>query len=330
MVGCNQFFQRLVLLIHYRPFLNTDPPLIVDIWRRRKPLRTVVESVSRAMLDKFIFAKPYFEREGLILAFQGDEPVGFAHAGFAPNADLSDIDLRMGVLSQLQVTGVDDRAEITRGLLEHIFQYLKSSGANSCYAGSQFPFAPFYMGLYGGSRIPGFLVEDEWAIAALLEFGFVESDRIAILSRNLTGFRMSVDRQIINVRRQYQISPVVDPRERTWWECCSLGMAERDSFVMSDRLSRETVGRVVYWDMLPLANEWGVQTRGIYDLHIEPEYQELGLAPFLLGESLKQLKEQGIGLVEAQTKASNTEAISVFENLGFEETGHGVQLWKNI
>ncbi len=293
-------------------------------------MRAVVESVSRAKLDKFVFAKPYFEREGLILAFQDDQPVGFAHAAFGPNEDLSDIDTRVGVLSHLQVTAGDNRQGIARGLLDRVFQYLESRGAKACHAGSQFPHAPFYLGLYGGSRLPGILVEDEWAIASLLEYGFVESDRIAILSRNLTGFRMSVDRTIINARRQYQICPVVDPRERTWWECCSLGMADRDSFVLVDRRTREQAGRIVFWDMLPLANEWGVQARGVYEMRVGVGHQGLGLEAFLLGESLKQLKDQGIGLVEAQTSANNSEALSVFEKLGFEETGHGVQLWKNI
>jgi len=80
-------------VIQYRSFLNTSPPLIEEIWRQQPPIRGQVESLTRATLDAQIFSKPYFESGGLIIAIDesGDQPVplGFVHAGFAPNDDLS-------------------------------------------------------------------------------------------------------------------------------------------------------------------------------------------------------------------------------------------------
>ena len=78
-------------VIQYRSFLNTDPPLLVDIWRRQPPLRGQVSTISRAMLDHYVFSKPFFDADGLILAIDEQSenkiPLGFVHAGFSANSD---------------------------------------------------------------------------------------------------------------------------------------------------------------------------------------------------------------------------------------------------
>jgi len=49
-----------------------------------------------------------------------------------------------------------------------------------------------------------------------------------------------------------------------------------------------------------------------------------------VGESLRYLMQQGIGIVEAQTQASDEAAIGVFKKLGFEEVSQGVLMSKSI
>lgn len=321
-------------MIQYRSFLNTSPPLIEEIWRQQPPIRGQVESLTRATLDAQIFSKPYFESGGLIIAIDesGDQPVplGFVHAGFAPNDDLSDLDKSIGIISQLKVVETPKSKEVANELLTRAWGYLAQSGAKDVQAGSMFPFAPFYLGLYGGSQIPGILAKDTFTLDAFKNFGFKEDDKIVVFERKLSGFKTLVDRKQIGLRRQYQINAVADPLEKSWWESCTLGMTERDRFSIYHKANQNVCGSVSYWDIQPLARNWGYLARGMYDLVIPEELRGIGMATFLVGESLRYLMQQGIGIVEAQTQASDEAAIGVFKKLGFEEVSQGVLMSKSI
>ena len=315
-------------MIQYRSFLNTDPPLLVDIWRQQAPIRGQVELVTQLNLDHLILSKPYFESDGLILAVDNSGgqsvPLGFVHAGFVPNADLSDIDTSVGIVCQLKIVPGEDAEVIANELLKRACDYLKSRGASRVHAGSNFPHAPFYLGLYGGSQIPGILVDDVAALKSMKDFGFVENDRIVVLERRLAGFKTVADRKQILLRRQYQINAIADPLEQSWWESCTRGMTERERFSVYHKKDQTVCGSVSFWDVQPLAQRWGCLARGMYDLIIPEENRGLGLATFLVGESLRHMMQQGIGVVEAQTWASELPAIGVFKKLGFDEVSQGV------
>ncbi len=321
-------------MIQYRPFLNTDPTLIVDIWRHQPPFRHQFAALTRSILDQHVFAKTYFDRFGLILAVtesQGEtKPLGFVHAGFAPNDELSDLDLTSGIVSQLKVVPGEFSDEVGQGLLKNAMEYLKQRGASIAYIGSKFPRAPFYMGLYGGSRIPGVMQEDAATISALTEFGFQSDETVLVMERNLTGFRTSIDRAQMVLRRQFQIKAIADPIENSWWESCTFGLAERDRFTVSRKQNRECSGGVSFWDIQPLASEWGVTCRGMYDLEVAPELRRKGMATFLVGESLRHLMLQGINRVQVQVEESDVPSVGVFQKLGFEPVTQGYLMSKTI
>lgn len=321
-------------MIQYRSFLNTDPPLIVDIWRHQPPFRGQVSAVSRVILDHHVFAKPYFDADGLIIAIDtdGDQttPLGFVHVGFDANKDLSDLNSGIGVVSQLKVVPGEYEQEVADELIRRGLDYLKSRGAREAHCGCNFPHSPFYLGLYGGSQVPGFLVDDEIAVATAQRVGFEQYDKIIVLERKLAGFRTVVDREQMALRRQYQINAVADPLEATWWESCTVGMAERDRFSVYHKSNQNVCGSVSFWDIQPLANHWGVLARGLYDLKVSEELRRHGIATFLVGESMRHLMQQGIGIVEAQTRESDQAAIGVFRKLGFEQVSYGLLLSKSI
>ena len=321
-------------MIQYRPFLNTDPTLIVDIWRHQRPFRSQFSAVTRPLLDQHIFSKTYFDRFGLILAvLESDgetKPLGFVHAGFAPNEELSDLDLTSGVLSQLKVVPGEHADVVGQGLLEKAKEYLQQHGASVASVGSKFPHSPFYMGLYGGSRIPGVMQDDEATVKALTEFGFQTDETVIVMERTLTGFRTVIDREQMGLRRQFQIKAIADPIETSWWESCTFGMAERDRFNVWRKQDRECSGGVSFWDIQPLASEWGVTCRGMYDLEVAPELRRKGMATFLVGESMRHLMLQGIGRVQVQVRESDVPSLGVFRKLGFEPITQGYLMSKSI
>jgi ribosomal protein S18 acetylase RimI-like enzyme len=321
--------------IQYRPFLNTDPPKIIDLWRSQPVFRGLHSSVTVSDLELHVFSKPYFERDGFFVAIKSDgdgptEVVGFAHAAFDVQPDLSDLNRSVGIVSQLRVADCAQRHQIEDSLLGMAEQYLKSRGSKELWFASRFPQAPFYLGLYGGSRVPGVMIEDVAVIEALKRNGFEISKQIAVLQRELKQVQSVSGRQQLNVRRNYLINAIADPIEKSWWECCTLGMAERDRFTIGRKKDNHVAGTVSYWDLQPLGSCIHSNCRGLYDLAVNEEDKRQGLACFLVCESMKRLASQGVTLVEAQTEVTNEASIRLFEKLEFSLVTQGLQMRKSL
>ena len=273
-----------------------------------------------------VLAKPYFDAEGLILALDDGQPIGFAHFGFGPNELQSDINHETGVLAQIRVIDCENRNQIAGELISEGMSYLRQRGAKECFAGAQFPFSPFYMGLYGGSRVPGIPCEDEFTNRICRAAGFELVQKIFVFQRSLIGFRPIVNRVQLALRRQYQVNPIVDPLLPSWWQCCTFGSAEIFGFRVSKRGSEDVIGSVIYWDIEPLSRDWGVATLGLVNLEVGEVHRRQGLATFLVGESLRQLAAQNRGGVEIQLRESHESALGVAQKLGFEQISSGTEM----
>ncbi len=79
-------------------FVNTDPPGLVDVWNTSFTARGAAALRTAALLEYFLFAKPYFDPEGLIVAAVDDKIIGFALAGFGPADDGAHLDPALGVV----------------------------------------------------------------------------------------------------------------------------------------------------------------------------------------------------------------------------------------
>jgi GNAT superfamily N-acetyltransferase len=315
--------------IRVRPFRNTDPPHLAEIWRSQSPQRGLVQPMSVRVLEEHVFAKPYFDRFGLSVATdERGQVVGFAHAAFGPSDDFSTLATDMGAIGMLLAAPDRPFEPIALPLLEASEAYLRSRGATLLYAGGIFPLNAFYLGLYGGSELPGILQSD----ARLLEFyrtqGYGEIGRVAVLQRELANFRPGVDRGQMQIRRGYRIEAVLDPPARSWWEACILGHADRTRFHLYPRSGNDPAASVTFWHIEPLASSWGMHAVGVLDLETAPSARRQGLATFLLGESLRQLQTHGATLVEAQTMVSNEAALQLYRKLDFHPVEEGIVLRK--
>lgn len=321
--------------IQYRSFLNTDPPLIVELWRSLPVLRGVHAELSIGQLEVHVLSKPYFDHNGFFVAVkknaQGREQLyGVVHASFIVNDELSDLDRRTGVISLLRVTDCEQRVEIEDNLLAAASNYLAKHGAGEVWFGSRFPRAPFYLGLYGGSRFPGVLEDDHFTIAAIERNGFESVKEILVLQRELLQVQSVKGRKQLMVRRNYLINAIADPLEKSWWECCTLGMSERDRFTIGRKKDNHVAGTVSFWDMQPLGASLHSNCRGLYDLSINQDDQRQGLASFLVCEAMKRLASNGVTLVEAQTESTNSASRALFEKLEFTPVGKGFQFRKML
>ncbi|MBW3599289.1 MAG: GNAT family N-acetyltransferase [Planctomycetes bacterium] len=317
-------------MIRVRPFRNTDPPLLADLWRSQSPQRRLVQPMSARLLESHVFSKPYFDRLGLLVA-EGDEGrvIGFAHAGFGPSEDLSTLSTEMGVVCLLLVAPDQSFGDIAGPLLDAAEDYLSSQGSKVIYAGGVYPLNPFYLGLYGGSELPGVLESDERSLSFYRGRGYQPADRVVVMQRELAGFRPLVDRTQMQIRRSYQIEATLDPPSSSWWEACTLGHAERTRFHLLPRAGDAPAASATFWHIEPLASSWGVHAVGVLDLEVAAEHRRRGLATFLMGESLRQLQSHGATLVEAQTMERNAPAVGLYQKLGFEQVDAGVVLRKS-
>jgi ribosomal protein S18 acetylase RimI-like enzyme len=310
-------------LIHYRPFRNTDPPLLAELWRSCSGRRALAQPMTTAIFEQFVLNKPYFDRGGLWLAIEDDQPQGFVHAGFGPTENESTLSTDLGVTSMLVVRSRPDEAQVAEQLLQHSEAYLREHGAKVLYGGAVRPLNPFYLGLYGGSELPGLLDSDAEAQSVFRSHGYREIDRTVVFQRTLADFHAPVDRDQMQVRRRTQLAVVPEPPTRTWWEACTVGEFERVEFQLLDRAFGKQMASATVRAIDQATTHPGVRASGLIDVYVDPGALHRGLATFLIAEALKELHQQGVGVVEAQTMQRNTAAIGLYKKLGFKRIDEG-------
>ncbi len=313
---------RLATVYHFRPFRNADPPLIAEIWRDQPPQCGLMQPATPAILEQLVFSKPYFDPQGLILAFDGDAAVGFVHAGFGANDEQTDIDTTMGTTYQLMLRADHRNESLADQLLRRAEDYLRGRGAKVLYGGGIRPFNAFYLGLYGGSELPGVLVGDPVLGTACLRNGYREIDRVQILQLELAGFRPPVSRSQRQLRRELSSREIYCPPARSPWEAYTIGDFERLRFSLA-AANGPSLADVDFWDIEPLSTRWGVATAGMFDLRVTEERRRQGLATFLLVDAFERLRNRGIALVEAQTMQHNAPALALYAKLGFTKIDEG-------
>jgi len=283
-----------------------------------------------ALFEQRVLSKPYFDRHGLIVAEEDDRAIGFAHAGFGSNHDGSGIDAKIGGTCMLMVGPHAKRSQIAIDLLKASEQYLTNHGARTLYAGSVEPANAFYLGLYGGCQSPGILESDSERFSLFRSAGYLETQRHAIVQRQLAGFRPIVDRTQVQARRQYQVEPEYDPPPESWWEACTIGQIERMRHLLVSRRTGEVCGSVIFWDMERISSSWGVPSIGLMRLEISPDLRGQGLGVFLVGEALRYMRDNRASLAEAQFAEGNKAAHALFAKLGFERIDRGYVLCKEV
>ncbi len=232
--------------IHFRHFRNADPPALVAVWQSRAGQPGLSPAFGIEVFEQFVLAKTFFDPEGLILACDGDRVLGFAHAAFGANDTEDGISTELGTTVLLVVRPDCDEAQVAAGLLEHSEAYLQRRGAKVLYGGGIRPLNGFYLGLYGGSELPGVLESDSVAQQAFASHGYREIDRTLLFRRTLNTFEAVVDRRQMQVRRQMLVEVLLDPPPRTWWEACTLGQFDLVRFALVPRTGGTAVASATF------------------------------------------------------------------------------------
>jgi len=313
-----------ILVLRFRPFRNTDPPHLAEIWRSQPPQRGVLQPVTAPLLEYAVFSKAHFDRHGLIVATRDDLPIGFVHAGFGPDDTGNALDTSLGTTHMLMLRAGHVDAALADDLLAASEGYLRSQGASVIYAGGIKPLNSFYLGLYGGSEIPGVLQSNTLLSEACLRRGYCESAQVSILQCDLVRFHPPTTRKVRQLRRPTSILETLDPQAANWWEACVWGSQQRNRFQLIEKATGEVIASTSFWDVQPLSACWGVCTAGMCDLYVEPNWRRRGCASYLLGEAFRLLRRRGVATIEAQTMSTNEAALAFYQQLGFIAVDHGI------
>jgi len=266
----------------------------------------------------------YFEPGGLWLAWEDDRPLGMAHAGFGPDSHDQWIDTEMGTTCLLLTRPDCNRDEVAGGLLRRCEEYLLSRGAKVLYGGGIRPLNPFYLGLYGGSELPGILASDTVACRAMESHGYREIDRTMIFHCDLRQFRAPVTRGQMQIRRQMVVHVASDSPSRNWWEACTMGNFDLTRFELCPRLGGAPVAHALVRNMEPTTAFGTGRSAGLAEVEVDPRYRRRGLVTFLLTEVFHHISREGVVKVEVQTMKNNLAAVSLYRRLGFQQVDQGI------
>jgi ribosomal protein S18 acetylase RimI-like enzyme len=309
-------------VIHYRSFTNCDSPIVVALWGACLFGRRVVPVQTATLLEFFTLAKPYFDPNGLILALDDHQPVGFVHAGFGVNATGTDLDTSVGVICTLGVVPARRRQGIGSELLRRAEEYLRGRGARELLAGPQSPNNPFTFALSGGCDSPGFLASDTLARPFFEKHGYQIDRSAGIFQRALARMQMPSDPRFPAIRQKYDI--IAAPYHHAgWWRECVLGPIEAVDYRLQEKGTDRAVASCVLWDMETFGPLWGQSCVGMIDLVVEPAFRRQGLARYLLAQILRHLREQPFQVFEAQALLDNTAALGLLQGLGFQQVDVG-------
>lgn len=309
-------------MIEYRSFRNDDPHRLADVWRSADLGPAAMQPMTAALLEAAVFSKPYFDREGLVVAIHDGQMVGFAHAAFGPDGSQSAIDTSLGTTMLVVVASHAPLAEVGAGLLARCEDYLRRRGATTLLGGGSSAMRSFYLGLYGGADVPGILDSSPAMQDVFRQAGYGVEGRIAVLRRHLAGFRPPVNRLQLAIRRATTLRMIDEPPRRSWWEAVTTsGLALRRYELVGE--GDALLGAATFWDVQPMAAAWGVTAAGLLHVGIEGGRRRQGLAHYLVAESLHHLAQEGVALVETHVAEDNPPALALFAKLGFEAAAHG-------
>jgi len=310
-------------VIHFRTFRNDDPPGLLRTWNEVVSGRGAAALRNTTLLEYFVLCKPYFDPAGLHVAVDEGILVGWALAGFGPNAAGTGLDFSRGVICVLAVLPSYCRQGIGTELLRRCQSYLRGRGAHEVFAGPMAPLNPFTFGLYGGSQSPGFLDSDRTLGPFLERHGYRKVDTQFVLQRHLDRPFNVIDGRFPALRRRFEVKPL--PRRGTagWYQECVRGPLEIDGFHLEEKGTGRAAGRAVVWEMEMFSPRWNEHPVGILHVEIEEGLRRQGLARLLLGNVLRCYHDQYFTLVEAQVREHDAAGLGLFRGLGFQQVDAG-------
>jgi ribosomal protein S18 acetylase RimI-like enzyme len=311
-------------LIEYRRFRNTDPPHVLRLWHSCGLGRGAALGLSADQFDDLVFAQPYFDPKGLILACDGTNVVGYVHAGFGIDPAQARLCHDHGVVCAVMVDPDYRRQGIGRRLVELAEEYLRGAGAATMQAGPAWPCDPFYFGIYGGSQPAGFLESDADAKPFFERLGYRPVSRHLVLQRKIRETSDPVGLRLLTIRRATQLVVIEPGTPRPWWWQTRTGRLDTIDLGLVPKSGGEPFAVVTLVGLDLYIPRWQVRPIGLLDLHVAETHRGQGYDQALLVEVCRRVRDEMVGLAEAHAPSEDHDLIAVCHSAGFKEVDAGV------
>ncbi len=314
-------------MISFRRFRNTDPPALADVWNESHPARSAYPLRTPALLERWVFSKPYFDPDGLIIAIDeadNNKVLGYILAGFGPNQELTALDRTNGVICSLAVRPTARRHGLARDLVHKAEEYLTARGSTVLRAGPRWPHCPFGFGLYGGTNCPGFLASDAGADPFFKSLGYEPAGSTLVFHKKLDAPISIADGRFGLLRKRYDTQVLRAAGVPTWWHDCVWGTLEPVEFRMVDKLANNFLAaRAVVWELEGYGWRWGFPSAGILDIQVRQDLRRQGLAKLLVAQVLRFLQDQFFGVCELQAQADDEQLVGLCRSVTMEQVDVG-------
>ena len=311
-------------MIEYRTFRNSDPARIVALWNGCPLGRGAATGIPVDAFETLNFAQPYFDRAGLILAWDESELVGFVHAGFGTNAEESALACDSGVICAVLVHPSYRHRGIGKELVRRGEEYLRGRGAKTVYAGPSEPRDPFFFGLYGGSSPSGFLESDADAGPFFTKLGYEPVERYSVFQCDLAKQRSPMSFRFVNVRRKIELSITPEPQHVSWWWGTRFGRLDSVEFALRSKESSADLAVMTVVGLDLYMTTWQQRAVGLTHLRTQETELRKGYAQTLVIEACRRLKDELVTLAEAHALESNTPVLKLLQTCGFSQVDTGV------
>ena len=314
-------------MIRFRRFKNTDPPALADVWNESHPARSAYPLRTPALLERWLFSKPYFDPEGLIVAVDEDDNnkvLGYILAGFGPNEEFNALDYSQGVICSLAVRPSARRHGVARDLVQRAEEYMTGRGATTLRAGPRWPYCPFGFGLYGGTNCPGFLASDAGADPFFRSLGYNPAGTTLVFHKKLDAPLSISDGRFAMLRRRYDTQVLRAAGVPSWWHDCVWGTLEPVEFRLVDKLlSNFLAARAVVWELEGYGWRWGFPSAGVLDIQVRQDLRKQGLAKLLMAQILRFLQDQFFGICEVHAADDQPELVGLCRSIAMEHVDTG-------
>jgi len=313
-------------VVDYRTFRNNDTPRLVAVWNETFVNRGAPRLTSNNLLERYVLAKSIFDPQGLILAEVNGECVGWAHAAMSQHTLNPQ---PVGVVCMIGVRTTHRKQGIGSELLRRAEQHLRDKGAAVLQAGGHWPNNPFYMGIYGGSESPGFLISDPLAEPFFLKHGYRIDQKIHVLQRILDTPMKTFDPRFLPLRQRFELHFSSPRRVFNNWEELVFGYVDPLRFVLNDRQTGNWVAQTLVWEMEAFSAHWQRPSIGIFDFEVAEEYRGKSVGRYFLALIMKYIQDQFFTLVELQLDETNEFGLNFLRSLEFQQVDTGQVYVKN-
>lgn len=316
-------------MLEIRAFRNSDPPQLLWLWEGCQLGRGAAKGLSCDVFEFVVFGQPYFDPRGLLVAEIDGRPVGFVHAGFGVNADETGLARDQGVICAVMVHPDFRRRGIGKQLVAAAESYLREAGATTLTAGQACRTDAFYLGIYGGSELPGFLESDPQARPFFESIGYRQLERRLIFQKDITIKQEPYDPRLAPVRRSMQLVVTDKPAHMTWWWVARCGRFDTFRFMLQPKSDGAAVAEVTCAGLDFYIRAWQQRCVGFTELRVAEPGRRKCYAKALLLESIRRLREEMVTRVEVQAQETNAAAVALFKALRFDQIDTGIVYRKN-